>query len=66
MCAFCPRRSDPFYIVSYYVERVTTSRFLNRDYSEVQFITSAVEALNIKQVRAWDRELAVQVLLQTS
>ena len=33
--------------------------FLNRDYSEVNFITSAVEALNIKQVRAWDREQAV-------
>ena len=40
--------------------------FLNRDYSEVQFITSAIEAPDIKQVRAWDRELTVQVLLQTS
>ena len=25
ICTVCPRSSDPFYVVSYYIKRVTTS-----------------------------------------
>ena len=43
----CPRSSDPFYIVSYYIKLVTTSW----TYSAIKLLTTEIVEARIKVIR---------------